>query len=160
MTTLTTNITAEQQTQLQTFGNLWSSQSLSKQSLLDLSDAMAYGSLAEVSLSSTRYEVNVLSATGVFMGKVIYQGSGFITTGWDSNPVTLTADMFGINSVLTGIRLQDAQGIELMAYLGNVSGIQMVGSDTQAGSLILNEFRIGSAEAGAYVNIKGNLTIT
>ena len=159
MTIITGNITGTQKSQFDKFAATLGSVTLPRTELLAFADALDFGTLEEVSLSSSFYDVNAFSVLHQLQGKVTYAGSGFVTSGWDGNPLTLTPGTIGLGTVINTIRLADTQGRDLLVYRGALSGIQIIGDDTTGGSFNMTELQVGSTAIGAMILLKGNLTV-
>jgi uncharacterized delta-60 repeat protein len=156
---LTLNLTDAQATQIgDFFAGLTGTGGLSNTDYTALADALEFGTLEEVSLTGTRYEVNAFGVGHVARGSVVYTGTGFQTTGWDGNPLTLTDGVINFSSVLNDIDIRSTGGQTMFALRGGISGIQMIGSETTAGSFTLTELQLGSQAGGEQFLLKGNLT--
>ncbi|MFA7321753.1 MAG: hypothetical protein WC000_09855, partial [Dokdonella sp.] len=159
MSNLTLNLTQAQVDQIKSFfDGLSGAGGLSSADYEAAADALEFGTLEEVSLSGTRYEVNLFGVGHVAQGAVIYSGSGFQTGGWDGNPLTLTDGAIDVGSVINSIEIRNALGNDMFVLRGGMSGIEMIGGETTAGSFALTELQLGSQDAGTQILITGNLT--
>jgi uncharacterized delta-60 repeat protein len=158
MTTLNINLSDLQNTQIRSFFDQLRAATSSNANYRALADALEFGTLEEVSLSSSRYEVNLFSAGHIAQGSVVYTGSGFQTTGWDGNPSTLTDGAILITSVINSIEIKNSLGYDMFAFRGGLSGMQIIGSETTAGSFNITEFQVGGTGEGSRLLVKGNLT--
>ncbi|KAF0160768.1 MAG: hypothetical protein FD157_4176, partial [Rhodocyclaceae bacterium] len=155
----TLNLTTAQSDEIRSFfDGLNGSGGLSSADYTALADALDFGTIEEVSLTSTRYEVNIFGVGHIAQGSVIYSGSNFQTAGWDSNLLMLTEGAIDITSVITSIEIRNAAGDDMLVLRGGVSGIDIIGNQTEAGSFNLTELQLGSKTAGNQVLFKGNLT--
>jgi uncharacterized delta-60 repeat protein len=157
--TLIGNVTALQQAQFNAFSDLFSATEISGIVYNEFADGLEFGSLKEVLLSASRYDLQVRSVANVFLGTVSYLGTGFNAAGGIGDPFLINPGVFGIGASLNTIRMADATGYDLLVYKGNISITQMIGSDITAGSIGFTELQIGSAGAGQMVSVKGNLLL-
>ncbi|MDZ4253123.1 MAG: hypothetical protein U1A72_11210, partial [Sulfuritalea sp.] len=156
---LTLNLTEAQNELMRSFfDGLTGAGGLSSADYTALADALEFGTLEEVSLTSTRYEVNLFGVGHVAQGAVIYSGTGFQIAGWDGNPLTLTDGTIDLGSIINSIDIRNPLGQEMFVLRGGLSGIEMLGSETTAGSFNLTELQLGSQAAGTLILFKGNLT--
>jgi uncharacterized delta-60 repeat protein len=159
MTILTGIVTAAQQQQFENFSALLDANGISSAGFTEFADGLEFGTLKEILLSTSRYDLEVRSVGNILLGTVSYLGTGFNTTGGIGEPLVLNPSVFGVGAALNTIRLTSAAGYDLLVYKGNISITQMLGSDTTAGSLGLTELQIGSAGLGQMVLVKGNLSL-
>ena len=159
MSVITGSVSSLQESQFDSFSLTMDSITLPSTELNAIADGLDFGSVEEVSLSSSAYLLDIYSATHTRVGRISYAGSGFITSGWDGNPFTLTAGTIGLSTIITDITLSDTSGNALMAYRGSISGLQIASSSTDAGSFGMTELQVGSVGVGQMLLVKGNLTL-
>ncbi len=160
MSVITGSVSSLQSSQFDSFSRTLGAVTLPSTELNAIADGLEFGSVEELSLSSTSYLLDIFSNKHVAVGRITYSGSGFITSNWDGNPLTLTSGTIGVSTIINDIILSDTVGRTLMAYRGSISGLQIVASSTDAGSFGMTELQIGGAEVGKMLLLKGNLTLT
>lgn len=159
MANITSTFSSAERAQLDSFFTALNAGSPSSlQSFTVFGDAMETGQLAEQSLTTTQYILQVKDAQGNIRGRIAYTGSNFNTAGWDGNPATLTNNTIGLNTTISSIQLTDAAGNNLLTLNTNFSGMAIANGSATAGTFRLNSLTVGSVALGAMATLTASST--